>query len=303
MMEKNWGWIQEEGRREPKGATHTVLFSHSRKLAHSRGGIVLYRWNYFARKKTGSSMICVPRSCCAELFPGPQRCQERWGWRCWWKASQACQNISWKLINGFWDPEKCRWQIPIRTLLTHFWKAQHYWLWHFQKLLKVRIVFGEEHVQSTTYVPEEKEYVANCMKYKFHLKGVFAIPWKFPAILAWNMLGPGIWARNCVGKLPHWFFGAYPNRHNIWYAQNVFDQEVAAAWQGPEILCASGDSAPNYCQFHGKMVTTMRFWQTFLVCACLACSFMFTAQFHRVCVPSGHLKPRADSLVVKSALF
>ena len=28
-----------------KGATHTVLFSHSRKLAHSRGGIVLYRWN------------------------------------------------------------------------------------------------------------------------------------------------------------------------------------------------------------------------------------------------------------------
>ena len=81
---KNWGWIQKEGRREPKGATHTVLFSHSRKLAHSRGGIVLYRWNYFARKKTGSSMICVPRSCCAELFAGPQRCQERWGWRCWW---------------------------------------------------------------------------------------------------------------------------------------------------------------------------------------------------------------------------
>ena len=80
---KNWGWIQKEGRREPKGATHTVLFSHSRKLAHSRGGIVLYRWNYFARKKTGSSMICVPRSCCAELFAGPQRCQERWGWRCW----------------------------------------------------------------------------------------------------------------------------------------------------------------------------------------------------------------------------
>ena len=80
---KNWGWIQEQGRREPKGATHTVLFSHSRKLAHSRGGIVLYRWNYFARKKTGSSMICVPRSCCAELFAGPQRCQERWGWRCW----------------------------------------------------------------------------------------------------------------------------------------------------------------------------------------------------------------------------
>ena len=31
-------------------------------------------------------------------------------------------------------------------------------------------------MQSTTYVPEEKEYLANCMKYKFHLKGVFAIP-------------------------------------------------------------------------------------------------------------------------------
>ena len=96
---KNWGWIQKESRREPKGATYTVLFSRSRKLARSRGGIVLYRWNYFARKKTGSSMICVPRSCCAELFAGPQRCQERWGWRCWWKASQACQNISWKLMN------------------------------------------------------------------------------------------------------------------------------------------------------------------------------------------------------------
>ena len=40
----------------------------------------------------------------------------------------------------------------------------------------LRIFFGEEHVQSTTYVPEEKEYLANCMKYKFHLKGVFAIP-------------------------------------------------------------------------------------------------------------------------------
>ena len=44
-------------------------------------------------------MICVPRSCCAGLFAGPQRCQERWGWRCWWKASQACQNISLKLMN------------------------------------------------------------------------------------------------------------------------------------------------------------------------------------------------------------
>ena len=39
-------------------------------------------------------------------------------------------------------------------------------------------------MQSTTYVPEEKEYLANCMKYTFHLKGVFAIPWNFPAILA-----------------------------------------------------------------------------------------------------------------------
>ena len=53
-----------------KGATHTVLFSHSRKLAHSRGGIVLYRWNYFAQQKTGSSMICVPRSCCANSLRG-----------------------------------------------------------------------------------------------------------------------------------------------------------------------------------------------------------------------------------------
>ena len=89
---------------------------------------------------------------------------------------------------GFRDPEKCRWQIPIRTLLIHFWKAQHYWLWHVQKLLKVRIVFGEEHVQSTTYVPEEKEYLANCMKYKFHLKGSS----QFPEIsqLFWH----GIWS-------------------------------------------------------------------------------------------------------------
>ena len=99
VMKNKWCWIHGEGRRGPKGATHAVLFSHSRKLAHSRGGIVLYRWNYFARKETGSSMICVPRSCCAELFAGPQRCQERWGWRCWWKASQACQNISWELMN------------------------------------------------------------------------------------------------------------------------------------------------------------------------------------------------------------
>ena len=106
LMERNWGGIQKEGRREPKGVTHTVLFSHSRKLAHSRGGIVLYRWNYFARKKTGSSMICVPRSCCAELFAGPQRCQERWGWRGWWQASQACQNISWKLMNWALRPWK-----------------------------------------------------------------------------------------------------------------------------------------------------------------------------------------------------
>ena len=89
---------------------------------------------------------------------------------------------------GFRDPEKCRWQIPIRTLLIHFWKAQHYWLWHVQKLLKVRIVFGEEHVQSTTYVPEDKEYLANCMKYKFHLKGSS----QFPEIsqLFWH----GIWS-------------------------------------------------------------------------------------------------------------
>ena len=73
---------KKEKKGKSKGTTHTVLFSHSRKLRHSRGGIVLYRWNYFARKKTGSSMICVPRSCCAGLFAEPQRCQERWGWRC-----------------------------------------------------------------------------------------------------------------------------------------------------------------------------------------------------------------------------
>ena len=40
------------------------------------------------------------------------------------------------------------------------------------------LLLGKEHVLSTTYVPEEKEYLANCMKiqYTFHLKGVFAIP-------------------------------------------------------------------------------------------------------------------------------
>ena len=37
-------------------------------------------------------------------------------------------------------------------------------------------LWGRTCVQSTTYVPEEKEYLANFMKYKFHLKGVFAIP-------------------------------------------------------------------------------------------------------------------------------
>ena len=34
-----------------EGATHTVLFSHSRKLAHSRGGIVLYRWKLFCTEE------------------------------------------------------------------------------------------------------------------------------------------------------------------------------------------------------------------------------------------------------------
>ena len=151
----------------------------------------------FARKKTGSSMICVPRSCCAGLFAGLQRCQERWGWRCWWKASQACQNINWKPVNLVLRWWKVSMTNSKKNVINPFWKAQHYWLWQFQKLLKVRIVFGEEHVQSTTHVPEEKEYLANCMKYKFHLKGVFVIPWNFPVILAWNRFGPGIWARNC----------------------------------------------------------------------------------------------------------
>ena len=45
------------------GGGHAYCFiSHSRKLARPRGAIVLYLWNYFARKKTGSSMFCVPRS-------------------------------------------------------------------------------------------------------------------------------------------------------------------------------------------------------------------------------------------------
>ena len=46
------------GFKKAEGTTYTVLFSHSRKLAHSRGGI--YRWNYFARKKPGSSIIMFP---------------------------------------------------------------------------------------------------------------------------------------------------------------------------------------------------------------------------------------------------
>ena len=45
---KNWCWIHGEGRREPR---ILFYFRIPEKLAHSRGGIVLYRWNYFARKR------------------------------------------------------------------------------------------------------------------------------------------------------------------------------------------------------------------------------------------------------------
>ena len=106
LMEKKLGW---DPKRRSKGAEggHAYCFIFAfQKISALQGCIVLYRWNYFARKKTGSSMICVPRSCCAELFAGPQRCQERWGWRGWWQASQACQNISWKLMNWVLRPWK-----------------------------------------------------------------------------------------------------------------------------------------------------------------------------------------------------
>ena len=42
-----------------------------------------------------------------------------------------------------------------------------------------------------------KGCLANRRNSKFHLIGVCAIPRIFPAILAWNMFGPGVWARNC----------------------------------------------------------------------------------------------------------
>ena len=144
----------------PKGATHTVLFSHSRKLAHSRGGIVLYRWNYFARKKTGSSMICVPRFCVQSSLRGHKDVK---------KDGES-------LWIGFWDPEKCRRQIPIRTLSIHFWKAQHYYDIS-RKLLKVTIFFGEEHVQSTTYEKKRSTW-QTVWNTNFTWKG----SWQFPEI-------------------------------------------------------------------------------------------------------------------------
>ena len=63
-----------------------------------------------------------------------------------------------------------------KNIINPFLESSTLLIMTFPKLLKVRIFFGEEHVQSTTYVPEEKEYLANCMKYNFHLKEVFAIP-------------------------------------------------------------------------------------------------------------------------------
>ena len=54
-----------------KGATHTVLFSHSRKLAHSRGGIVLYRWKKFCTEENRivddlCSQILLCRALCVK---------------------------------------------------------------------------------------------------------------------------------------------------------------------------------------------------------------------------------------------
>jgi hypothetical protein len=43
---------------------------------------------------------------------------------------------------------------------------------------------GQEQVQLTTHVPEEKVRLANIMKPTFHLNGVFAIFSNFQAILA-----------------------------------------------------------------------------------------------------------------------
>jgi len=56
------------------------------------------------------------------------------------------------------------------TLILEFPKRKYFW--------------GQEQVQLTTHVPEEKVCLANIMKPTFHLNGVFAIFSNFQAILA-----------------------------------------------------------------------------------------------------------------------
>ena len=93
-------------------------------------------------------------------------------------------------------------------------------------MLEVRIFFGEEHVQSTTYVPEEKEYLANCMKYKFHLKRVFAIPWI--SQLFWH----GIWSALEYGQeIARIMIMKYPLRKNKTNLYEESEKMFALVWQ------------------------------------------------------------------------
>ena len=65
---------------------------------------------------------------------------------------------------------------------------------------------------------KKREYLANCMKYKFHLKGVFAIPWNFPAILAWNVFGPWNMGKKLLEKLCR-SHSAFPYLRWFWLAR------------------------------------------------------------------------------------
>ena len=82
---------------------------------------LLYRWNYFARKKTGSSMICVPRSCCAEHLCGATKMSRKMGMALLMKGQPSVPEHKLKAYElGFWDPEKCRWTNSHKNIINPF---------------------------------------------------------------------------------------------------------------------------------------------------------------------------------------
>ena len=110
-----------------KGATHTVFIFAFQKISALQGWHRTLSVELFCTEENRivddlCSQILLCRALC-----GATKMSRKMGMALLMKGQPSVPEHKLKAYElGFWDREKCRWQISIRTLLIHFWKAQHF---------------------------------------------------------------------------------------------------------------------------------------------------------------------------------